>query len=225
MVQWCNISPWSFFTSAQSNDGQTLKDINCDKSNCMFDPCNKSRSAGAAWPVCSFIQQRRQPQSSLTIMLPRPVNPLLWVSYSFFVSFVDTSRWVIPFLWYVPWIPAFSSGRFLLVTCPFFVLYFCFASSFLWATASSASPVLDRWVFVQLFCPICQFQAFSYISFKFLLSIQSQWMCFVQFIFHKRHTCLSTLGEREKECPPDVNYCELRCCHRLLESCTLLFRT
>ena len=31
-----------------------------------------------------------------------------------------------------------------------------------------------------------------------------------QFIFHKRHTCLSTLGEREKECPPDVNYCELR---------------
>ena len=31
-----------------------------------------------------------------------------------------------------------------------------------------------------------------------------------QFIFHKRHTCLSTLGEREKECPPGVNYCELR---------------
>ena len=33
---------------------------------------------------------------------------------------------------------------------------------------------------------------------------------FLQFIFHKRHTCLSTLGEREKDCPPDVKYCELR---------------
>ena len=47
------------------------------------------------------------------------------------------------------------------------------------------------------------------------LVIQSQGGSFVQFIFHKRHTCLSTLGEREKECPPDVNYCELRSPHHL----------
>ena len=44
----------------------------------------------------------------------------------------------------------------------------------------------------------------------------------VQFIFHKRHTCLSTLGEREKECPPDINYCELRSPHYLLTTCYMI---
>ena len=50
-------------------------------------------------------------------------------------------------------------------------------------------------------------------------------MLFVQFIFHKRHTCLSTLGEREKECPPDVNYCELRSfvgCPYMIANCALV---
>ena len=76
---------------------------------------------------------------------------------------------------------------------PFFVSFLFFVLFLPQATASSASPASAVWVSKV----VCE-QDLKEIALH------------VQFIFHKRHTCLSTLGEREKECPPHVNYCELR---------------
>ena len=72
-----------------------------------------------------------------------------------------------------------------------FFVFFYFVLFFPWVPASSASPASAVWVLKV----VCE-QDLKETAF--------------QFIFHKRHTCLSTLGEREKECPPDVDYCELR---------------
>ena len=132
-------------------------------------------------------------------MLPRPVNPHSSPSSGrfhipYFMCFVDISLWTDLSFGNCA-IPFGTPLKSILVSCPLFG-FFCFASSYLQATASSASPVLARWVF-------------NFSSNFF--SSKSQSICFVQFIFHKRHTCLSPLGEREKECPPNVNYCELRC--------------
>ena len=94
---------------------------------------------------------------------------------------------------------------------PLFVFFLFFVLFLLQATASSASPASAVWV-SKVVCEQDLKEIFAF-----------------QFIFHKRHTCLSTLGEREKECPPGVNYCELRfnfpCTYLIANSALYLFKS
>ena len=143
------------------------------KSNCMFDQL-LSPFCFCCCCVTSLLIYPTTPAAAVlthNASTPRESSPL---SFIFLFGALCWIRYLTVsgrFLWYAQWLHSFGtllqflpfSGRFPFVSWPFFVLYFCFASSFLRATASSASPVLARWVFnfVQLFCPICQFQVFS----------------------------------------------------------------